>query len=70
MQKREQPIHPAESSEAFGFSEAILDAAGKVGLRKIEQIVETPCVGKDAIELSLMCANISARGTARSDASL
>jgi predicted kinase len=40
--------------KTLGFSEAMLDAARKVALREIEEIVETACVGKDAIKLPLV----------------
>jgi len=39
--------------KTLGFSDVMLDATRIVGLRKIEEIIETSRVGKDAIELSL-----------------
>ena len=40
--------------ETLSFYEALLNPAGKAALRKIREIVETPCVGKYAIKLLLV----------------
>lgn len=46
MQKRALTIHPRYLRSAHRIPEAMLDAARKVALRKLIEIVETASVGK------------------------